>query len=367
MTSKDLLWTLMPHTVVKHVVLRRYLDAWIPIMMRTNGRVFFIDAFAGPGEYEGGEPGSPVIALNSYLNHSARSNLGSEIGYLFIEKREDRAQHLDTLLAREFADLPSRCKYWVRCSSFDETMAGLLDRLQGSSALMPPSFVMIDPFGVSGTPMSLIGRILANSKSEVYVSFMYEWLNRFLESKEFEPHLDQLFGCAEWREFIEEADPTARKLGLFGLYKRQLKGAGASEVLHFELWDESRIKYAIFFGTQDLTGCDKMKQAIWKVDPMGTFKIKGGRINQLTLGGDTVNFALLGSALTQEFGTSRWVGIDEIERYVKSDAVEFHSGQLRRNTLAKMEKDGHIDVHRQPGKRAGSFAKGTFVRFGSGS
>ena len=79
-------WPLKPHTLGKHMVLENYMQAWLPIMTRWNGRVLFIDAFAGPGEYECGERGSPVIALHALINHNARRQMKSEINYLFIEK-----------------------------------------------------------------------------------------------------------------------------------------------------------------------------------------------------------------------------------------------------------------------------------------
>lgn len=51
MPPKTTLWPLEPHTVGKHEVLRNYLKAWLPIMLSSNDRVLFIDAFAGPGRY----------------------------------------------------------------------------------------------------------------------------------------------------------------------------------------------------------------------------------------------------------------------------------------------------------------------------
>ena len=62
MPPETTLWPIEPHTRGKHMLLREYLNAWLPIMMGSNDRVLFIDAFAGPGEYEGGEDGSPVDA-----------------------------------------------------------------------------------------------------------------------------------------------------------------------------------------------------------------------------------------------------------------------------------------------------------------
>ena len=44
-------WSLPEHTQVKHQLLRCYLNAWFPILARSqrNGSVVFIDGFAGPG------------------------------------------------------------------------------------------------------------------------------------------------------------------------------------------------------------------------------------------------------------------------------------------------------------------------------
>lgn len=44
------LWDMEPHTHGKHIVLRAYLNAWLPILGMTQGRILFIDAFAGPGQ-----------------------------------------------------------------------------------------------------------------------------------------------------------------------------------------------------------------------------------------------------------------------------------------------------------------------------
>ena len=65
------IWSIDPHTEAKHDILRKYLDAWLPIITRWNGRVLYIDGFAGPGEYIGGRDGSPIIAIKSICEHKA--------------------------------------------------------------------------------------------------------------------------------------------------------------------------------------------------------------------------------------------------------------------------------------------------------
>ena len=56
---RSTVWDLDDHTRGKHLVLRSYMDAWLPIVLNTYERALFVDGFAGPGEYRRGEPGSP--------------------------------------------------------------------------------------------------------------------------------------------------------------------------------------------------------------------------------------------------------------------------------------------------------------------
>ena len=68
-SRKKTLWPLEPHPRGKHLVLKFYLDAWLPILGTRSGRILFIDGFAGPGEYSGdclqGWTVVPPVSLDS--------------------------------------------------------------------------------------------------------------------------------------------------------------------------------------------------------------------------------------------------------------------------------------------------------------
>ena len=259
MPPRNTTWPLELHTKGKHLVLEGYMQAWLPIMTRWNGRVLFIDAFAGPGEYSGHEPGSPVIALRALINHRAKNQIRSEINYLFIEREADRSEHLKGVLADLESQLPPNCNYEVINSTFDETLTSVLDSIDAQRVRLAPALIMIDPFGVSGTPMRTIGRILGNPRSEVYISFMYRDINRFIEHPSFEQHLDDLFGCQDWRRGKNLNGTKEKKDFFYELYGNQLKANGAQYVLRFELYEGEELVYAIFFGTKGLDGCDKIE------------------------------------------------------------------------------------------------------------
>ncbi len=363
MSPSGTTWTLEPHTIGKHLVLKGYMQAWLPIMTKWNGRILFIDAFAGPGEYSSGEPGSPVIALRALIDHRAQKQFKSEVTYLFVEKDPARSKHLKRVLGSFEGQLPSKCKYEVINSTFDETLTDVLDKLEAQRVNLAPAFVMIDPFGVSETPMRIIERILRNPKSEVYISFMYESINRFREHPSFEKHLDDLFGCREWRKGIDLTEGKERKAFFYELYQNQLKTNGAKYVVYFELYDGDRLVYAIFFGTDSLKGCDKMKQAIWKAAPFGDFKFRGGKLGQLTLGENIVDFSLLKSDLRNRFTSNGWQKIEDVEDFVKSDATNFHSGHLKNKALKPMEAQGEIEICPGTRKRLRTYPPGTVLRF----
>jgi hypothetical protein len=48
----------------------------------------------GPGVYADGEPGSPIIALKSFLEHRYREKITAELIYIFIEENKERVGRL---------------------------------------------------------------------------------------------------------------------------------------------------------------------------------------------------------------------------------------------------------------------------------
>lgn len=362
MPPKSTLWAREPHTEGKHLVLENYLKAWFPIlgMGRSNQRILFVDGFAGPGEYVGGEEGSPVVAMRVLAEHSAVSRINAEVVFYFIEEKHDRVQHLEGLVHEWESKLPTATKAHVREGSFGSSMKEVLDDLDKQGKLMAPAFVMIDPFGVKGIPMEVIRRILSNPKCEVYVSFMWESMNRHMSTPEFEPHLTDLFGTEEWTRGMD-LPGKERNLFLHRLYRRQLKAAGAEQVVHFHLFKGNRLKYSIFFGTGHTKGSDLMKKAIWMADSSGDYSFRGGEQDQMDL--LQPDFTPLQNALKERFDGAGWVSIEEIEKFVSSDATIYHKGQVRSSGLRPMEQQGRLEVDLETRKKRFSYPNGCRINF----
>ncbi len=356
------LWLRDEHTEGKHLVLEQYLKAWFPIlgMGNTNRRILFVDGFAGPGQYRGGEDGSPVVAMRVLADHSARSRIKAEVVFYFIEQDAARCQHLQQLVKDWKPRLPATASVHVRRGSFDDSMTEVLDDLDEHGRRMAPALVMIDPFGVSGMPMQTIGRILANQKCEVYVSFMWEAMNRFVSQPEFEDPMDELFGSAEWREARQRSGNDRRDF-LHELYRRRLKDVGAKQVVWFHLFAGNRLKYSIFFGTGHKTGLDRMKEAIWKTVPSGDYRFHGGDRGQMSL--LEPDYGPLQDALKERFKDSGWVSIKKVEEFVRSDATIYYAGQLRSHALKPMERDDQLEVNPETRKRRFTYPEGCQINF----
>ncbi|MXX78600.1 MAG: three-Cys-motif partner protein TcmP [Gemmatimonadales bacterium] len=103
---RETVWELKPHSLGKHLVLKQYLKAWLPILGQTQGRIIFLDGFAGPGEYKGGEEGSPIIALRAFVEHSAARQIKAEVK--FTEEPRPVLRDGRSIRGFRYSDAPHR-------------------------------------------------------------------------------------------------------------------------------------------------------------------------------------------------------------------------------------------------------------------
>jgi three-Cys-motif partner protein len=364
---KETVWPLDRHTRAKHEILRRYLEAWTAILGLSGfPTIAYVDGFAGPGIYDSGEDGSPIIALKAALKHQTR--FSTKIRFLFIERDKERAARLSSCVTA--LSLPSN--FTVRIvdgSTFEQGFrARLLDRYREAQKPLPPTFAFIDPFGWTGVPFQLVREILANKGCEVLFNFMYEEINRFIEHPDQTKNFDELFGTADWREVSQIADPKARRGFLHGLYVRQLKeAAGALYVRSFEMRNKKdATDYFLFFATNSRKGMEKMKEAMWKVDESGEFRFSDATVPEQTLlFTPQPNFEALRRAIVTRFSGTE-ATIDQIEEFVLAD-TPFRETHYKRQVLAELEREGKVTpVNPKAGRKARSYGDPSMrLRFAS--
>ncbi len=265
--EKDpVVWPAFPHTLAKHGVYRQYLSKWMPIMIHSwKGNVTYAEGFAGPGVYTGGEPGSPVIALQTLIRNPGLRVKARDLRFLFVEqdtRRVDRLREQLAIAARPVA-LGDLARYGIdlaiEAGDYDPTLVELLSQ---HDAWGRPMLVVLDTFG-GGVKLDIVRRIANNPSSEVIITFEPHHFVRFPTTA----HGDAVFGDPEWQRVAELPGP-AKAEWVVSKYRDVLRDAGFPFVLTFELVGGNGHSLFLVFGTTHVRGLQKMKEAMWEVDPI---------------------------------------------------------------------------------------------------
>lgn len=362
----ETLWDYEEHTQAKHKLLVGYLHAWFPIMASATRAINVIDGFAGPGRYGTGEPGSPLLMIDAFVNHGKRSPAMDEVQvyYDFIEERRDRAEYLRDELSR--LTLPPNVHVEpVHEGSFDTVMGSILDAIPATNHLAP-TFAFIDPFGYTGHGLELSSRIMQFKKCEVLIYVPLPHIARFIHTDTVESALDNLYGDSSWKDARAASGKDAQKIlhDRFLARVRNVAGYGLS----FEI-DASPghgwAGYNLYFGTGSPTGLERMKEAMWRIDPKGGTRFAYAvDTDQLTMFGLSPDLGKLESDLQTHFGTTTFT-IEQAALYTAVETAFASRMHLKTKTLAVAESAGRLEAS-QPGnpkRRRGDYPPGTLLQF----
>ncbi len=350
-------WEIEPHTRAKHEILRRYLGAWFPILGAGNQRLVYIDGFCGPGRYQGGEDGSPIIALKEAMNHRERLS-SHEITFLFLDERKDRIDQLKEEI--DLLDIPKNFKIYPLHGKFEE-----IEKIPNDLKLISvPTFVFIDPFGFSGLPFRLVQKFLENEKTEVFVNVMINAINRFLSHPKdsVRESIKDLYGTDEVLEIPKVSLDRDRDLRL--LYQQQLRKS-AKFVRYFEMRDrKNQLIYCLFFASNHHLGFLKMKEAFWRVDKQTGFCFSDATDPDQLILFEKGDISPLISDISNEFYQKR-VLVQEVKDYVEKETMFLEKHM--KEALKQLENQRLIDVEnfKANGKkrRKGTFPSDAIVSF----
>ncbi|MGB3696270.1 MAG: three-Cys-motif partner protein TcmP [Gordonia sp. (in: high G+C Gram-positive bacteria)] len=362
--SHPTVWPKQPHTQAKHDILVRYLGAWFAIFGASPyyTGVNVIDGFAGPGKYEDDEPGSPVLALNTLLDHKDFAKYhDTRFNFIFNELHTERFESLQSVLADAQAQRsawPANVKVTPSNQNFQQLAQQLLDSL-GPGQRLAPTFAFIDPFGYQDVPMSTVRDLVGHPSCELFIYFDFNSVNRFATAGKVDDHFTALFGCDEYKNAPPAGDPT-RSQFIHDLYARQLrKECGFAHVASFRMINATgHTGSYLFFCTQNAKAYDKMKEAMWAIAPDGDYRFDDRYSDQPMLFGNDANTGPLQDQLAEHFA-GQTVTVETVIDYVLD--TPFHSNQVRAKTLAPMQRAGRISSPNQ--KRKNTFPAGTLITF----
>ena len=363
MPPEDVLWDYSDHTAAKHRILTRYLQAWYPILSSANRKLNIIDGFAGPGRYKGGEKGSPLLMLDTYLDHSHRGAPAMqrvELAFDFIENDLRRVDYLRDQL--QAYTLPPNIKVGVHHGEFDSVMLGILDGIPAGMGLVP-TFAFIDPFGYTGHGLTLSSRILRFQRCEALIYVPWPFVARFIDQVAIEPALTNLFGNDSWKRVrgLKGRDAMAALHEIF--LDRVQRAAGFSRAFEIQSGGRGWTGYDLYFASGHLRGLEKFKEAMWAVDlAEGAKFVDSTTPGQLSLLAGTDTTPLL-EAIRTNFA-ARTVSIEDVEKFVIRDTAFVPGLHLKSRTLKPAEQAGLLEGrHPTKQRRRWTYPDGTLLTF----
>jgi three-Cys-motif partner protein len=218
-------WHSRENTRVKHDILFEYLKGFIPILSAGNrgeplSVLHYVDSHAGRGRYEGGEPGSPIVAtkvgqeLHDYLGQYRADPV-----YLECYNVEYDRQNFDSLNS-EIAAVRDRYPS-VGVRSFFGPFQEHSEKNLGLIEPGEPTFVFIDPFGYRGVELQEVLRFVQRPRSKVFITFMSDLIGRWMTDTHKAEGMRKVFDTEDRRTLIGLQGITQQKAAV-ELYASQL-------------------------------------------------------------------------------------------------------------------------------------------------
>jgi three-Cys-motif partner protein len=205
-------------------------------------------------------------------------------------------------------DLPKRWSLWPKNvkvhaenENFSDLAEAILADVKPGQGLIP-LFAFIDPFGYRDSSMDLIRRLLQYDKPELFIYFDFNSVNRFAgKGAKVDGRFEALLGCDEFLNAPERG--PERGQFLHDMYESQLRRVRSfAHVRSFAMVNETgHVGHHLFFCTRNLQAFDRMKYAMWSLDPSGEYRFEDRLANQPVLFAGKLDTRPLQDDLAQHF------------------------------------------------------------------
>lgn len=261
--SEEDLYAGREQTLVKHFVLKKYLERFALIIGFHWQTITYVDCFSGPwnARSEGFEDSSFFIALREL--RKARDTLKMKAKRLdlrcFFLEKEPQAYKRLRAFADGIRDAEVKTKNEELAASVEEILAFVK---QGGRTSFP--FVFIDPTGWTGFDLNVIVPLLRVDPGEVLINFMTGHIRRFIDSPQSETQesFERLFGSANFKARIQGLAHQDREDAVVSEYCESVRKAGRYRfiakalVLHPEI---DRTHFHLIYATRNAKGIEVFK------------------------------------------------------------------------------------------------------------
>lgn len=213
------------HSQVKHALLRGYLEKLLFIKgVKSANELTYVDCFAGPWGDESNDLHATSIAISLGILKKVRDGLAARGRYVsmkavYVEKSPESFGLLKSFLE---TNCPSGIRACPIHGDYADKTAEILRECKDSF-----TFFFVDP--KQWTPVSIprLSRLLSRKDSEFLITFMYDFLNRFIKKKELREQICSLLGPMGDSEIdaLCDLDSATRELTTVRKYRQALKAA----------------------------------------------------------------------------------------------------------------------------------------------
>lgn len=191
-------------THLKHEILAAYLPAYFKIIQHGSRNLVYIDGFAGRGKYKNADTsseadGSPLLTLKLIAK---APNLADKVSTIFIESDKTLFEQLQQNVDEFFRAHQNIRKPECINGTFAECVTDVVRQVDGNLA---PTFLFVDPCGVSGTSLKAIQQVMDCDKCEAFIFFNMAGTKRIAGLPKVSPALKELLGTTARAEKLYEA------------------------------------------------------------------------------------------------------------------------------------------------------------------
>jgi three-Cys-motif partner protein len=210
-----------------------------------------------------------LIALDTLLGHKALPAMkGCDFQFHFIEQDDENYNALREELAGRRL-LPANVRAEPHSGDAFERLRALMPEFQRDGTA---AFVFVDPFGFK-VPGSVLRELMKARGAELFVNVMWRpGLGLALSHEAVDPGMAALltsfFDGEEWKN-LEDGDFDERADAAVDLLWRTI---GATWKTGIRM--QGKTKYLLVHFTNHDRGRDRMKEAMWKMSPDGSFLVR---------------------------------------------------------------------------------------------
>lgn len=253
-------------SLIKHVILEKYLERFAIIVGKVFDGIVYVDGFSGPWnvQSENLDDSSFSIALGQLRKArlAVQETFGRklQIKCIFLEKEAGPFTRL-----KEFADAQTDVDVTALNVGFESAIPELVSRIDSAGQRYFP-FIFIDPTGWTGFDMDTIRPLLLIEPGEVLINFMTGFNIRFAEDERagIDASFRGLFGDAGFRGKLQGLEGRQREDALVFDYARRIGEAGRFAYVSVSVVPhptKDRTHFHLVYASRNVTGLKVFKEA----------------------------------------------------------------------------------------------------------